>query len=102
MTLGGAIVNRIHTDAHAGDPPADLSALLEREAGLSPALAGKVAVAYAAEHALARRDAANVAQLAARLGAGVPLVRVPLLDGDVHDVDGLARLHAELFRDAGA
>jgi anion-transporting ArsA/GET3 family ATPase len=98
MTLGGAIVNRIHTDAHAGDPPADLPALLERDAGLSPALAARVADAYTVEHALAQRDTANVAQLTERLGAGVPIVRVPLLDGDVHDVGGLARLHAELFR----
>jgi hypothetical protein len=30
----------------------------------------------------------------------VPVLRVPLLDGDVHDVDGLVRLGAELFSDA--
>ena len=76
--------------------------MLVREAGLSPALARAVAAAFADEHALARRDAANVALLAERLGPDVPLLRVPLLDGDVHDVEGLVRLHAELFRDASA
>lgn len=99
MTLGGAIVNRVHADELGGDEAAleELPALLEREAGLSRALARSVAGAFADEHALARRDAAGVAQLAGQLGAGVPLLRVPLLDGDVHDVPGLVRLERELF-----
>ncbi len=99
MRLGGAIVNRVHADELGADDGAldELPALLEREAGLSPALAARVAAAFADEHALARRDAANVANLAARLGPGVPLLQVPLLDGDVHDVEGLVRLAAELF-----
>jgi hypothetical protein len=97
MTLGGAIVNRVHADDLGDEDPADVPALLEREAGLSPALAARVAAVFAEEHALARRDAANVARLAERLGADVPLLRVPLLDGDVHDVEGLVRLHAQLF-----
>jgi len=99
MRLGGAIVNRVHAD-ELGDEDgalADLPALLAAEGGLSPALAQRVADAFADEHALARRDAANVAHLAERLGADVPLLRVPLLDGDVHDVDGLVRLQAQLF-----
>jgi len=99
MRLGGAIVNRVHVD-ELGDEDgalADLPALLAAEAGLSPALAQRVADAFADEHALARRDAANVAKLAERLGTDVPLLRVPLLDGDVHDVDGLVRLQAQLF-----
>jgi anion-transporting ArsA/GET3 family ATPase len=100
MRLGGAIVNRVHVDELGSEDGAlaDLPALLEREAGLSPGLAARVAAAFADEHALARRDAANVVQLAKRLGPGVPLLRVPLLDGDVHDVGGLVRLHAQLFR----
>jgi anion-transporting ArsA/GET3 family ATPase len=99
MRLGGAIVNRVHADELGGEDGAltDLPALLEREAGLSPALAQRVADAFADEHALALRDAANVAHLAERLGADVPLLQVPLLDGDVHDVDGLVRLQAQLF-----
>jgi anion-transporting ArsA/GET3 family ATPase len=102
MALGGAIVNRVHVDELGDEEPADVTQLLEREAGLSPALARQVAAVFADEHALARRDAASVAALAERLGAGVPLLRVPLLDGDVHDVDGLVRLHAALFADASA
>ena len=99
MRLGGAIVNRMHADELGGEDGAldDLPERLERAAGLSPALAKAVAAAFADEHALARRDAANVARLEERLGGGVPLVRVPLLDEDVHDVAGLVRLGAELF-----
>jgi anion-transporting ArsA/GET3 family ATPase len=102
MTLGGAIVNRVHADELGDEDAADLPALLTGEAGLSPALARRVAAVFADEHALARRDAANVAALAQRLGAGVPLLQVPLLDGDVHDAAGLVRLEAELFADPGA
>jgi anion-transporting ArsA/GET3 family ATPase len=102
MALGGAIVNREHADELAGedDELDDLPARIERATALSPALAKQVAAAFAEEHALARRDAANVAHLRARLGAGIPLVRVPLLDEDVHDLAGLVRLGAELFADA--
>jgi anion-transporting ArsA/GET3 family ATPase len=98
MSLCGAIVNRMHVD-ELGDEALldDLPSALERDAGLSPALACSVAAAFADEHALARRDAANVAHLREQLGDGVPLLQVPLLDGDVHDVDGLRRLAAELF-----
>ncbi|HET6449549.1 MAG TPA: ArsA-related P-loop ATPase [Conexibacter sp.] len=100
MALCGALVNRVHVDELGGEDGAldGLSARLEREAGLSPALAKAVAAAFADEHALARRDAANVARLRERLGPELPLVRVPLLDDDVHDVEGLVRLGAELFQ----
>lgn len=100
MALCGAIVNRVHVDElglNETEQLAELPALLAAEAALSPALARTVAAVFADEHALARRDADNVALLAERLGADVPLLQVPLLDGDVHDVGGLVRLHAELF-----
>jgi anion-transporting ArsA/GET3 family ATPase len=101
MALCGAIVNRLHADELEGDDGAldELPARLEREAGLSPALAKQVGAAFTDEHALARRDAANVAHLRERLGAQVPLLLVPLLDEDVHDVEGLVRLGGELFTD---
>ncbi len=102
MSLGGAIVNRVHDDELADGDAGDLEELLVSEAGLSAALAGRVAAVFADEHALALRDAEHVAQLAERLGDGVPLMRVPLLDGDVHDIGGLVRLHGWLFADAAA
>jgi anion-transporting ArsA/GET3 family ATPase len=99
MALGGAIVNRVHVDELAGedDALADLPAQIEQATALSPALAKLVAATFADEHALARRDATNIARLRERLGGRIPLLRVPLLEDDVHDVDGLVRLHVHLF-----
>jgi anion-transporting ArsA/GET3 family ATPase len=93
MSLSGAVVNRIHADELAEREGDDLEALLAEEVGLSAALAVRVAAAFRDEHALALRDA----DFAARLGDEVPLVRVPLLDEDVHDVAGLVALHRRLF-----
>ena len=45
---------------------------------------------------LARRDARNVARLRGELG-DQPLLLVPHLDDDVHDVEGLLRVHRYLF-----
>ena len=102
MPFGGAIVNRVH-DAPADDGDlAALPALLEREAGLSAALARTVAASYRDARALAARDRANVAQLARRLGPGVPLLLIPHLDDDVHDAAGLVRVARLLFADAPA
>jgi anion-transporting ArsA/GET3 family ATPase len=99
MPFGGAVVNRVRADEVAGDVPdlADLPALLRTEAKLSPSLAQRVADSFYDLHALALRDAANVARLAARLGADVSLTCVPLLDDDVHDAAGLVALHRHLF-----
>jgi hypothetical protein len=45
---------------------------------------------------LAAHDAQNVARLEREL-RGDPLVRVPLLDSDVHDLAGLAEVNGYLF-----
>jgi anion-transporting ArsA/GET3 family ATPase len=97
MALGGAIVNRVHTDELGAREAGDVEPLLVAAAGLSAAVAKQVAAAFADEHALTRRDAANVAQLAGALGPGVPLLQVPQLDEDLHDAAGLVALHAHLF-----
>jgi hypothetical protein len=47
-------------------------------------------------HLLARRDERNIARLEAELN-GSPLLLVPYLDDDVHDLEGLARVHRYLF-----
>ncbi|HYV14476.1 MAG TPA: ArsA-related P-loop ATPase [Conexibacter sp.] len=93
MSLGGAIVNRMHVDALGDGDAGQLSQLLAAHAGLSPALVELVAAAFHDEHVLALRDAENVAHLGEQLGEAVPLLRVPLLDDDVHDVAGLVRMH---------
>jgi hypothetical protein len=46
--------------------------------------------------ALAERDAFNIARLRRELG-DPPALEVPELDGDVHDVEGLALVRGHLF-----
>ncbi|MBV8734517.1 MAG: hypothetical protein JO120_07040, partial [Solirubrobacterales bacterium] len=47
-------------------------------------------------HVLARRDQRNIARLRHALG-GHSLLLVPYLDDDVHDLEGLWRVHRYLF-----
>ena len=89
MPFGGLVVNRLHT------PPGLNGALPD---GLDADLAAKVATAAHELEALAEREAATVERLRARLG-DPPVVLVPELDGDVHDVEGLARVRDHLFAD---
>ncbi|MCW2951175.1 MAG: Anion-transporting ATPase [Conexibacter sp.] len=99
MSLAGAIVNRVHPDHLGPAEEATVAELLTTDAGLSAALARRVAESFREHQLLARRDDANVARLAAELRA-VPLVLVPQLDADVHDAVGLVALHRYLFASA--
>jgi anion-transporting ArsA/GET3 family ATPase len=94
LPFAGVIVNRVHHDVLGDAEPDDLVAAFGDELG--PELAGRVAENFADYHRLARRDARNVARLEGELG-GQPLLLVPHLDGDVHDVAGLLRVHRYLF-----
>jgi anion-transporting ArsA/GET3 family ATPase len=94
LPFAGVIVNRVHHDVLGDAEPDDLVAAFGDE--LTPELAGRVAENFADYHRLARRDARNVARLGGELG-GAPLLLVPHFDGDVHDVDGLLRVHRYLF-----
>jgi anion-transporting ArsA/GET3 family ATPase len=98
MPFGGLVVNRVH--ALAGDDGAPPEAVAEQlEAALGTKLAAKVARTYAEARVLAERDAAAIERLRRRTGDLDPVI-VPQLDGDVHDVDGLVRVHAHLLGDA--
>lgn len=102
LPFGGVIVNKMHADVLGAErhrPPAALrrAALAQlAEAGLEASVAGRVADAFLAHQVLVERDRANVRSLARRLGSE-PLLEVPYLDGDVHDVPGLERLEPHLF-----
>jgi anion-transporting ArsA/GET3 family ATPase len=87
MPFGGLVVNRVHV---AQESDGDLTELLGEE------LAGRVASAAHEVAALADREAATVERLRAELG-DPPMVVVPELPGDVHDVEGLARMREHLF-----
>jgi len=91
MPFGGLVVNRLHRADGAGDglPPA-----LAQELGDD--LAGRVTRAARELTVLAESDAASLERLLSRLG-DPPAVIVPELDGDVHDVEGLALVRGHLF-----
>jgi anion-transporting ArsA/GET3 family ATPase len=92
MPFAGVVANRVHT-ASNGDAAAAL------ESNLGPDLAARVAAAAADEAALTEHDRHNLDQLRRRLGRR-PLIEVPLLDDDVHDVGGLRRMDEYLFGEA--
>jgi anion-transporting ArsA/GET3 family ATPase len=94
LPFAGAIVNRVHHDLLGDREPEDVSAALEPSLGAE--LAARVAENLHDYHVLARRDERNVARLTAEIGTR-PLLLVPHLDDDVHDVEGLLRVHRYLF-----
>jgi anion-transporting ArsA/GET3 family ATPase len=91
MPFGGLVVNRVHA---APDTDGGVPELVARELG--PALTARVTAASHELAALAARDAANLHRLRAELG-DPPVIVVPELEDDVHDVEGLALVRAHLF-----
>jgi anion-transporting ArsA/GET3 family ATPase len=92
MPFGGLVVNRVHQAVEMDGP---LPAELDED------LAGRVAAAAHELAALAAREAASVERLRAELG-DPPTIVVPELDGDVHDVEGLALMREHLFSPSGS
>jgi anion-transporting ArsA/GET3 family ATPase len=97
LPFAGVIVNRVHHDMLGDSEAADLAPALAPYLGSE--LAGRVAENFLDYHLLARRDTRNIARLADELD-GEPVLLVPQLDDDVHDVEGLLRVHAFLFATA--
>jgi anion-transporting ArsA/GET3 family ATPase len=94
LPFGGVIVNRVHHDLLGDREPRELSAALAKT--LTPSLAGRVSDNFRDYHVLAARDDHNLARLGAQLDSH-RLLLVPQLDDDVHDIEGLARIHQYLF-----
>jgi anion-transporting ArsA/GET3 family ATPase len=94
LPFAGVIVNRVHHDILGEAEPEDLVSALDAE--LPGDLAARVAENFFDYHRLARRDARNVTRLRDELG-DQPLLLVPHLDDDVHDIEGLLRVHRYLF-----
>jgi anion-transporting ArsA/GET3 family ATPase len=97
LPLGGLVVNRVHVDGAVPDPVAARPALAAR-LGDDDDLAERVLAAAGAAAALSRRDEAAVADLRAQTG-DAPLLTVPELAEEVHDLAGLLRLGPYLFGD---
>jgi anion-transporting ArsA/GET3 family ATPase len=94
LPFAGVVVNRVHHDMLGDAEPDHLDASLRQAIG--PELARAVAANFDDYHVLARRDMHNIRRLETELD-GRPLLLVPHLDDDVHDFDGLARVHRYLF-----
>jgi anion-transporting ArsA/GET3 family ATPase len=94
LPFAGVVVNRVHHDLLSGSQLDDVRPALRRTLGAE--LAARVAQNFRDYHVLARRDDHNVARLAQALG-DEPLLLVPQLDDDVHDLEGLLRMHRYLF-----
>jgi anion-transporting ArsA/GET3 family ATPase len=92
LPFAGVVANRVH---QAGGPsdPAELTQLLGEP------LARKVIRTYEEERRLAERDRENLAALRTRLGRK-PMIEIPHLHDDVHDLDGLRQMDEYLFADA--
>jgi len=98
MNFAGAVVNRVRY--RLGTKVPKLGSLRERiEAEkVDPDLAERAARNLIEYDVLARRDAENVQQLSERLD-GEPVIRIPYLDTDVHDIAGLCEINRFLFAD---
>jgi anion-transporting ArsA/GET3 family ATPase len=99
LPYAGVIVNRVHHDILGATDravPIRDEVVAALEAALGPKLAARVADNFNDYHVLARRDERNISRLAPA-GDGGPLILVPHFDDDVHDVEGLLRVHRYLF-----
>jgi anion-transporting ArsA/GET3 family ATPase len=92
LPFGGAVVNRM-TEGPSGE---DVDVSDDLEALLGDRLGRKVTRNFEDHRRLAEHDRAQVARLAREL-RGEPLICVPLLDDDVHDMTGLAAINEHLF-----
>jgi anion-transporting ArsA/GET3 family ATPase len=95
LPFAGAVANRVHPLVEANGDAAQLTALLGEE------LAQKVERNLEDYRRLAEHDRQNLDLLRKRLKRK-PLLHVPELDDDVHDLAGLARMNAHLFSQTGA
>jgi anion-transporting ArsA/GET3 family ATPase len=95
LPVGGVIVNKVHYQANGanGEVASELRDLLDDD------LAERVAANFADYQALAERDAKNIDRLARELDAK-RVIRVPYLDEDVHDLEGLLQINRYLFASA--
>jgi anion-transporting ArsA/GET3 family ATPase len=93
LPFAGVVVNRMHSLAGASE---DREVAAEVEALLGERLGHKVARNLDDYRRLAERDSRSLERLRAQLGRK-PMLCVPELDDDVHDLDGLARMNEHLF-----
>jgi anion-transporting ArsA/GET3 family ATPase len=93
IAFGGTVVNRVHERGDGRASPDEVEA--ELAPMLGEGIARRVAANLRDHLALAARDEASLELLAREVGAGT-LVTVPLMDDEVHDLPGLARVGQHL------
>jgi anion-transporting ArsA/GET3 family ATPase len=104
MPRGAFVVNRFRAPPpFAGAPPTEAQAAAAIHASgvqLEGDTPGRLVQAHADASRLARLDAAHVRRLSERAGSAVPIVRIPELAGDVHDLRTLGKI-ADLLMTGG-
>jgi anion-transporting ArsA/GET3 family ATPase len=98
LPVGGVLVNKVHylleEDVADVEIEAELRDLLDDDD-----LASRVASNFSDYRALAERDAANIDRLVRELKAR-RVIRIPYLDEDIHDLEGLLQIDRYLFATA--
>jgi anion-transporting ArsA/GET3 family ATPase len=96
LPFEGVVVNKVHFESeYEVGPDEDVVGELI-EALEDEDLATRAAASIADHRALARRDRRNIERLRAELRAR-PVIQVPYLDEDVHDLPGLMEINRYLF-----
>jgi anion-transporting ArsA/GET3 family ATPase len=93
LRLGGVVVNRVHPPS-----PYEVEDAADAVAGILPSadLAERVVASFTDRGGLAERERVNLAGLIDAVGS-VPLLQVPELPGEVHDLATLLELDTWLF-----
>ncbi|HRV60076.1 MAG: ArsA family ATPase [Solirubrobacterales bacterium] len=98
MNFGGAVVNRVRYRLGTQKPKVkDLARRIDSELD-DEDLSERLARTLAEYDVLAVRDQKNIQVLTDTL-SGEPVIRIPYLDTDVHDIAGLCQINEYLFID---
>ncbi|HEY2789108.1 MAG TPA: ArsA-related P-loop ATPase [Gaiellales bacterium] len=98
LPFGGVVMNKVHP-SYVGGGRRGIGGRARRalhEAGVPEQAAARAAENLLHFQSLADRDRANIERLEERMGADA-VVEVPLLEHDVHDLEGLAAVSRHLF-----
>ncbi|MGA7397550.1 MAG: ArsA-related P-loop ATPase [Solirubrobacterales bacterium] len=96
MNFGGAVVNRVRYRLGTRKPNVkELTGKIDESLD-RPDLSEEIARNLAEYDVLAQRDAKNIKRLREILG-DEPVIRIPYLDTDVHDLEGLSKINEFLF-----
>jgi len=94
LPFGGLVVNRVHAAVEGGADEEEMRRALSKPLG--KALTERVLDSYRDRQGLVERDAANIEDLRERVG-GAPLLTVPEMPDEIHDLVGLLSLQPHLF-----